>query len=363
MKTVKYLFLFIILILLGLIFLYSNKNPTSLNSSTLSYKRDIKINNFNNDGFLLFNRRHSNIVNAMDFKGEILKSWKINDNGEGVHFSKIYNNFLYSIIQVRKLIIRDLKSGKVIEKKINAHHDIDWDSKGNLYTFNLRNDSFEYKKKEYKYTVDQLLIYDKDLNIVNTVDLSIILNSFLTDNFINKNIVSIENGIPFVSDIFHVNSLSILKSSCENIYNKGDILLNVRNLNLSLILDSKTHQLKKVIKLNNLHHPHSPLLEACKFYIFDNGTKSKAQSRILGYNLKSKKYFLDFNIGSFSETLGGIVRIDSKNLLITNGRNGEFFVFNEKANKIKWLYRNNELGKGKKPRILKAHYYLKNELM
>ena len=130
-------------------------------------------------------------------------------------------------------------------------------------------------------------------------------------------------------DMFHANSLEILRENRPGFWRKGDVLLSLRTLNVVLIVDLVRSRVRWFWGQGELMRQHHPsLVEGDKVLLFDNGTEARG-SRVMevapktnkiGWTYKGKKP-TDF----FSIIRGGCQRLPGGNTLITDSEKGRVF--------------------------------------
>ncbi|MFC1783432.1 arylsulfotransferase family protein [Planctomycetota bacterium] len=144
-------------------------------------------------------------------------------------------------------------------------------------------------------------------------------------------------------DVFHANSIKLMKSDIDKLCRKGDYLLSLRNRNWLVILD---HQDQKVLwrwgpgEIQRQHH--ATHLDLGNIQIFDNGPRRR-YSRIIELDLLDKKIVWEYHAESkedfFSSNRGSCQRLPNGNTLITDSGKGRVFEVTPGGDKV-WEYYN-----------------------
>jgi len=142
-------------------------------------------------------------------------------------------------------------------------------------------------------------------------------------------------------DVFHTNTVEVLKRDLPGVYERGDLLLSVRELDLVLIVDPQTREIRWSYgpgEISRQHHP--SLLENGNVLLFDNGRRVK-RSRVIEVDPKTSQivwsYEGDPPEAFFSFFRGAAQRLPNGNTLITDSAKGRIFEVTHDG-EIVWTY-------------------------
>jgi hypothetical protein len=126
-------------------------------------------------------------------------------------------------------------------------------------------------------------------------------------------------------DIFHANTLEVIErdvfSDGRQIFNKGDLLVCFRNLDIIAVIDPVTERIKWTWGPGEIRMPHHPsLLKNGNILIFDNGAAERRYSRVIevepGTGKVVWKYMSDPPEEFYSRIRGSAQRLPNGNTLI-----------------------------------------------
>jgi outer membrane protein assembly factor BamB len=129
--------------------------------------------------------------------------------------------------------------------------------------------------------------------------------------------------------VFHVNTLSIVDRTLNELFQEGFVLFAARSLNLIGVVDVEKEVLVWSWGENDLDWPHQPVLLASgNLLIFDNGSH-RNYSRIIELDPLSGEivweYRADPQDAFFSIMMGGVQDLPNGNILITESTKGHVF--------------------------------------
>ncbi|MCB2113638.1 MAG: arylsulfotransferase family protein [Parvularculaceae bacterium] len=284
-----------------------------------------------------------------DIDGEVIHEWPNNffdifERGKKYKFDALLhgdhlypNGDLLVSIDGRGLA-RVNACGDVIWKSmVRSHHSIDIDDDGYIWTPHSPKLYDDKRLAEEPVRIDRLIKIDPDTGeIVEKIELAEILLRDRTESIIKGNRVR-------PSDVFHLNDVEILKKHMAEafpMFSPGDIMLSSRNINLTIVLDGKTRDIKWR-RIGPAHGQHDPDFQPNgEISIFDNRIAGEAErgnnflgnaggSRIIairpdrfGYRTI---YESDERNAFYSAYRGKHQMLENGNVLITESEGGRIF--------------------------------------
>lgn len=130
-------------------------------------------------------------------------------------------------------------------------------------------------------------------------------------------------------DVLHTNTLELLDHHPEGIWNRGDLLICMRELNTVAVIDSARSNVRWWWGVAELSGPHQPsMLPDGNILIFDNGLNSR-RTRLLVVDPISSAIVWNWSArppeSFFCPLAGGCERLANGNLLVTNSTGGGAF--------------------------------------
>lgn len=311
-------------------------------------------------GINIYNSYFKPGAHLLDMSGNILHTWLPEKSHSNWHYVKIYNddNLLVCIANIA-LMRLNWDSQIIWGKNIRTHHDIDIADNNDIYT--ITNED----KLVFIYCIpvpivnNKIVILSPDGRIKKEVSLFKILKKEITfydifkiywetikPKYMLKKIKKPKKtNRPFnlCWDIFHNNTISIIKREIKELCKKDDILISVKHLNLIGIIDMKREKLIWKYGPRELEEQHhSTLLENGNILIFDNGTNRK-YSRIIELEPLTNKIIWQYKEDSppsfYSSWGGAAQRLPNGNTLITETSTGRVFEIT-KDREIVWEFYN-----------------------
>ena len=154
-----------------------------------------------------------------------------------------------------------------------------------------------------------------------------------------------------VYDVTHINDIEILDEAMAPqfpLFNEGDIMVSMRNLNLIVIIDAVTEKIKWWMT-GPFHRQHDPdFLPNGRIAVFDNRSDEAegvklGGSRILSIDPVSRKIDIIYQSNPknyfYTEIMGKHQFLPNGNILITESLAGKIFEINSQG-EIVWSYTN-----------------------
>lgn len=307
-------------------------------------------------GLNLYNFRYDLNVKLIDMEGEEHHSWHIQEadkykgGSDGLHYVSLdTDNNLFALVQVRSIIKKDWNNKLLWEKKIGAHHDLEILPDKSIYTYDLQMKSLKFMGKTYRAYLDDLVQLDENGDEIKRIEIYRFLKKFLTKEMLAEVLAKEKKGL-FLSDIFHMNSIELIKKDIPGIANKGNLLLSSRDLRLIFIFDTEAEKIKWYWQSDEIYNQHSPTITKNNtILLLDNGSKDRGFSRVLELDPHTKKIIREITKtpakSFFTETIGGVQELRNGNILVCTGRQGGAFEVT-KNDEIVWEFDSSSLKDG-----------------
>lgn len=293
-------------------------------------------------GYNLYSSGHAAYAALIDMKGHLLHQWSYDIKEVWPHktfdettpfWENIYlypNGDLLAVYHNGGIIKLDKESKLLWSFDCTAHHDIDVDEKGNIYT--LTNDWTKLKPG--------VLIIDNAVLVLSPGGKLIKRISFirLMHKSRNQSVEALLKRVVAMAlnneqDVYHANTLQIIdeKTASANspIFKKGNLLISILTLSTIAVIDPKLEEIIWVsgprLWIDGQHH--TTLLSNGNILTFDNHYKSqKDHSRVLEFSPLSKEIVWEYKpSGFFTDTHGSQQRLDNGNTLIIEANKGRAF--------------------------------------
>ncbi len=315
-------------------------------------------------GYNLYSSGHAAYAALIDMKGHVLHEWAYETKkvwpqktfDETTPFwENIYlypNGDLLAIYHNGGIIKIDKNSKLLWSYDCSAHHDIDVDSQGNIYT--LTNDWI--KLKAGVAIIDNaILILSADGKFVKKIAFVALMHASHNPSVetLLKRVVGMAlNG---TQDVYHTNTLQIIDEHTaiagSPIFKKGNILISFLTLSTIAIIDPVLNDFVWIygprLWIEGQHN--TTLLPGGHMLSFDNHYKSqKKHSRVLEFKPLSKEIVWEYKPADFfTDTHGSEQRLANGNTLIIEANKGRVIEVTP-AKEIVWEFLNpHKTGKDK----------------
>jgi len=301
-------------------------------------------------GLNIYSSRSSETTYLMDMKGKTLHTWSVQKNFKRAYewvYAELCRNGDVILVATNKMIVRADWDSKI--KWINKfpfHHDLDIMENNDIYALSHNYEVIspfflplavgnEYivvlspdgmtKKKISLYKIFKDKIPKDDLK-------RLVEWHFSPRQFIRR----IERGIfpprdvfGGPTDLFHTNTVEVIRKDLSSILTGGNILICSQRLDLVGIVDPIEERLVWSWGRGELEGPHHPvLLENGDLLIYDNGIR-RGYSRILELNPMTQELVWEYQAPKpdqfFSIWGGANQRLPNGNTLITESDRGRAF--------------------------------------
>lgn len=285
-------------------------------------------------GVNIYNSRNKAVAHLIDMEGNILHTWA-NGNAKWLHIEMNDRGDMFAIAKDELLLKLDWNSHMLWTNKSSFHHDIDIAENGDVYSITSDIIKIPYKDRSISVIDDHITILSPEGKTKKRISLFHLMGEKIIRNRgAEIKIDAHLNERPAEAlDAFHVNSIEIIKKNIENFAHKGDVLISIREWNLTAVVDLKKEEIVWSWGEEFLRAQHQPtLLDNGNILIFDNHG-NEGQSRIVEMNPESKEVewiYQPLNRYHFySDTLGGNQKLPNGNLLITESTSGRVYELKE----------------------------------
>ena len=129
-------------------------------------------------------------------------------------------------------------------------------------------------------------------------------------------------------DVLHTNTLELLDAYPTGIWNRGDLLLCLRELNTVVVVDPACRKVRWSWGAEELSGPHQPSVLDGHILVFDNGV-NEGRTRLIMVNPNTREVVWNWSAqppqSFFCPLAGGCERLANGNLLVTNSTAGGAF--------------------------------------
>jgi len=316
-------------------------------------------------GLVVFGSRVRNKAFLLDADGTAVHTWssnrivghvEVNDAGE-----------LFAIHKEHGLRKLDWQGNEVwLARAPGAHHDFDFLEDGRIYLLTRAPIEVEHAGERYPILNDYVQLVTPDGQLL---DDPLSLFDLVGDRIADQRWAAIRNYVqdraerleksdgrqrqrsqteterdivhdtPY--DVFHTNAVEVLKRDIPGVCERGDLLLSVRELDLVLIVDPQTREIRWSYGPGEIQRQHHPsLLENGNVLLFDNGRRVK-RSRVIEVDPKTSRIVWSYE-GDPPETFfsffrGAAQRLPNGNTLITDSAKGRILEVTHDG-EVVWTY-------------------------
>jgi hypothetical protein len=287
-----------------------------------------------------------NTAFLMDMSGRKLHSWRFQKNKKCEYTQLLPNGDILGVCMGQGVWKVDWNSNVIWRTRYFVHHDIQPLPDGTFWT-TRREKNREYKGRFVVFDALQRLSADGQLlDRWYTYDHLEELRRWHEPSSLD---VQATNRSPKKYDYYHLNSVKLLPENplgkSDQRFQKGNLLICLRNVNLIAILDKETMRVVWGYGPEQLDWPHMPvMLPTGNILIFDNGIHRK-YSRVLEINPLSKEIVWSYGApgqGFFSALRGSAQRLSNGNTLICESDKGHVFEV-DLAGSIVWEFWNPDM--------------------
>ena len=302
------------------------------------------------NGLNLFDSSPIMEAHLMDMKGKTLHKWSCDLGTWGTANIDKEGN-LYVVIDGRSLCKIDWDSGIIWNCESGFHHWVSLAQNGDIYSIVWGRLDITYMDRSIPVLNDYITILSRDGTIKKQLSIYKMFGDRIPETKLDTIYNVVYSGAPEVDpcnpgescyDLFHTNTVEIIKRDHPGLCKKGDLLVSIRNLNLIAIIDPVSEKVLWSWGEGVLDRQHSPeLTENGTIVVFDNGPTTRKYSRILevepGTNKIVFEYKSDPPESFFSDGGGTVQKLSNGNVLIAETEKGKAFEVT-RSGKTVWEY-------------------------
>ncbi|QFG23729.1 arylsulfotransferase family protein [Actinomadura sp. WMMB 499] len=270
------------------------------------------------------------------------------------HVELAADGSLYAMVPLHALLKLRPNSSLAWKTELPVHHDLDFGPGGEIYALTERPRTVRRRGGRHVVLDNFITIISPEGNVMENHSLYDLLTTqpairSLIDSRVARRITTpgstaptnldvlcdrtgrdasrMLRGLPgSPCDILHANTLEILHTHPHGLWNNGDVLVSLRDLDLIAVLDLRAQQVRWWWGPQELSAQHQPsALPNGNLLVFDNGQKMR-RSRPLELDPVTGavvwQYTADPPQALFSPMAGGCERLPSGNVLISDAQAG-----------------------------------------
>lgn len=303
-------------------------------------------------GLTLVCSGHDTSVLLMDVKGEIVHHWHIDFDevfpdplpfkAQAFHSEFIRrawpfpNGNLLAIFEYTGITLVDAKGKPIWSQANRSHHDFKILEDGTIVTMDMEEWSQQHMREKYGAFHFHDGLIDSHLIFISPEGETLRKLSIFSAFYGSRYAVFLKTIRAPPADLFHANSVDVLDAATASAFpqfEKGDILVSLRNSNAVVVIDNKTEKVKWLVHgLFSSQHQAS-FLPNGRILLFDNAGGNESmplvsdQSRVLEIDPKAQEVAWQFprqneDLDFFSAMLGYVERLPGGNTLITESMQG-----------------------------------------
>jgi Arylsulfotransferase (ASST) len=291
----------------------------------------------------------------MDLNGKVLHQWKLGKYKNCEYAQLLPMGELIAVCMGQALVKVDWNSNKLWKLRMFVHHDVEALPDRSFFTVR-REPHREYRSRKVVFDCIQRVsatgsVIEKWCTFDHLEELQQWHKSSPLDT-------PPEEPTKRIFDYYHLNTIKLLPDNPharkDRRFQKGNLLVCLRNANLIAILDKDTMKIVWGWGTETLDWPHMPnMLPNGNILIFDNGFHRKF-SRVVEMNPVTGKivwtYTREPKEQFFSAIQGCAQRLPNGNTLICDSANGHAFEVDPQG-KIVWDFLNPEMKDGRRKTI------------
>jgi len=312
-------------------------------------------------GLNLYNSQPRRLALLIDERGEVVHTWSSSRPAEGGwhHVEPDRDGSLYTIVKHESLEKLDRHSKRQWKLDIPAHHDVAIGPDGTLQVLTRVLRNVETRGREVPILDTDIVEISPGGEILGSFPLSSLLADWIPERRLDEIARTLASSAPDGSipgtplDVFHTNSIEIIRQAVPGIAQPGDLLLCVRSLDRIFVISPEERRVRWSWGEGVLEHPHHPsLLPNGNILVFDNGTR-RAWSRVLEVDPLLGEVVWQYpetpQQGFYSRTRGAAQALANQNVLVTESDRGRV-VEVDRDGKIVWEFFNPDVDEAEQAR-------------
>ena len=322
------------------------KHLTSLGYIQGTYDPDFRkkgillnINDQTSPGINFYHSRGKSEANLIDMEGNTIYKWSY-PSEKWQHVELLPSGDIIASIKDEKLLKIDKSSNLIWSYKARFHHDhFVWEN-GDIYALTRKAIFIPEIHPVNKTLVDYITVLSDSGKLVQEISILELIQASAYA-YILPSVAHIDFKSHLDLDILHTNHIELLDGLLQDvspIYARGNVLISIRNINMTMILDIKNKEIVWAWGPTNLIFPHhTTLLRNGNILLFNNGIEKSEVLEINPLDFQIKWHYSDD--GFFSEFRGSNQRLPNGNTLITESDKGYVFEVTP-DNRTVWKFAN-----------------------
>lgn len=312
-------------------------------------------------GLNLYNSQPRTQALLFDMRGNVVHAWSSPEAREGGwhHIEPDRDGSLYAIVKHESLEKLDRHSRRLWKLDIPAHHDIALAPDGTLQVLTRVVRNVETRGREVPILDTDIVTLSSSGEILGRFALSSLLAGWIPERSLDEIARALASSAPDESipgtplDVFHTNSIEIVRRAVPGVAEPGDLLLCVRSLDQVFVISPEERRVRWSWGAGVLQHPHHPsLLPNGNILVFDNGTR-RAWSRVLEVDPLLGEIVWEYpgkpRQDFYSRTRGAVQALPNQNVLITESDRGRV-VEVDRDGQIVWEFYNPDVDEAEQAR-------------
>lgn len=275
----------------------------------------------------------------IDMNGDVVHSWSAGVD-QWSHATLLPDGSVIALLNDRGLMRLSVDSTVQWQWSGRAHHDLAIEPDGSMVVLTHSNRIIPEIHPTAAILSDELTFFSADGEVTDTVCLEArILDSAWRALLPSVSHRLVEDGKPL--ELLHSNHVEVFDgrlAARSPLYEAGNLLVSMRNINAVAILDGEDHTIEWLWGPGNLTFQHHPtLLDDGRILLFDNGTES---SRVLTVDPLTNAIDWEYRADDFfTRHRGSNQRLPNGNTLITESDAGYVFEVTPDGERV-WAYAN-----------------------
>lgn len=302
-------------------------------------------------GLNLYNIDGDNRAVLVDMRGKRVHSWHY--PGPGWHHVELGDDgILYVIIQNERLLKLDRDSRLIWDREGRYHHDLDQTPQGIVY-------AIKHQPRNIVHEGELLPVLD-DVIVTMTgageVTEEISMWDLFGERVFGRKLTLIQDylkthspskdsqvfaALGIACDLFHTNSVEVLRDGLSGLAERGDLLVSLREINTIAIVNPERREVLWSWGAGEVWRQHHPsALDSGNILLFDNGTR-RDSSRVLELDPLCEEVVWTYGRKTgesfFSQIRGACQRLGNGNTLVTHSDKGRVFEVTPEGDLV-WEY-------------------------
>lgn len=292
-------------------------------------------------GLNLFGSRSAGKAWLVDMAGETLHTWVSPDpEAHWNHVEPLPDGELLVIDRASAVEKLDRSSRTRWRTALGAHHDLAVDAEGRVHALVAGVGSTWWEGRELPIIDESVVVLSPEGELLRTVELDPVLQQFISEERLDA-LASATRGprhwwrqlrgermVERLSDVYHANSIEILRQDVPGLGRRGDALISFRNLDRVAVIDLDGPTITWSFGPGEIDGPHqASLLPGGNVLVFDNGRR-RGWSRVIEVDPAGELAWAWSGAPPatlFSRLQGGAEALPGGNVLVTESQEGRVY--------------------------------------